>query len=147
MSLPFELPQVSTAKLIAGGIAALAVAIFVGLAFHWRSEMIERGEWRDQVVAVVQSEVPVDRRKAVTAKTAGDEIHWLGREYRTHKLALEKQSEQLVIAKGKTEAAQNSAALAAKRALDADKPRKAIRDRLTAPSRSGGLTADEWSQL
>lgn len=147
MALPFELPQVSTAKLIMGGIAALAVAVFVGLAFHWRAEMIERGQWRDAILATVQSEVPVERRKSVTTKTAADEIHWLGREYRTHKLALEKQSEQLLAAKRETEAAQDSAALAARRATESDKARKVVRDHLTAPTRSGGLKSDEWGQL
>ena len=81
------------------------------------------------------------------AGTVADEIRWLGREYRTYVEALHIQSEKLVAAKQRTEAAQISATEAAKRAQKSDKARKVVRDSLTAPTRSGGLTADEWSQL
>lgn len=141
------IPGFSTAKLIAIGIGALALIGFLAWVNGLRTERNELRAWRDEIVVVVQSEVPPDRRKSVTAKTAGDEIHWLGREYRTHKAALERQSEQLRIAESKTEAAQESATVAARRAVESDKARKAVRDHLTAPARSGGLTADEWGQL
>lgn len=137
----------STAKLIGVGIAALALIGFLAWVNSVRNERNELKAWQDGMVTVVTAEVPVDRRKTVKASTAADEIRWLGREYRTVSQALERQSEQLVAAKKQTEAAQDSATVAARRAVESDKARKALRDRLNAPTRSSGLTADEWSQL
>lgn len=137
----------STAKLIGLGIGVLALIGFLAWVNGLRVERNELREWRDGIVTVAQAEVPVDRRRSVKAATVADEIRWLGREYRTHKSALEIQSAKLVAAKQRTEAAQDSATVASRRALENDKERKVVRDRLTAPARSGGLTANEWSQL
>lgn len=144
--IPF-VPTFSTAKLIAMGVGALAlVAAFFWIkdAFDDRRELLA---WQGEIVSAVQSEVPVERRKLVKPRTVADEIHWLGREYRTASSALASQSEKLRIAEGKTLAAQNTAANAARSALEADKPRKAIRDRLTAQERAGGLLDSEWEAL
>lgn len=141
------IPTLSTPKLIAGGVGILALLLFVAWVRGLYSERNGLRAWRDDLVTVVRAEVPVDRRKSVSAKTAADEIRWLGREYRTHSDALRIQSERLVIAKQRTEGAQNAAAEAARRAVESDRARKAVRDRLTDPARTGGLTQDEWNQL
>lgn len=143
----FPLPAFSAAKLIAMGVGALVLVA----AFFWIKDAFDdRAElraWQDSIVTVVRSEAPVERRKSVTAKTAGDEIHWLGREYRTTSSALQSQSDKLRVAEQKIVGAQDRATEAAKRALGSDKPRKAVRDSLTAPTRSSGLTEAEWEQL
>ena len=141
------IPGFSTAKLIGFGIAALALIAFLAWVNGLRNERNALKAWQGDVVSVVRSEVPVERRKSVTAKTAGDEIHWLGREYRTHAEALRIQSEALKVAEGKTLAAQNSASDAARRAQEADKPRLVIRRQLADPKRQEGLKSSEWSQL
>lgn len=137
----------STAKLIGFGIAALALIGFLAWVNGLRNERNELKAWQDGLVTVVTAEVPVDRRKTVNATTVADEVRWLGREYRTLIQALERQSQQLRQAQQQTEAAQDSATEAARRAQESDKARKALRDRLTAPTRSSGLSLDEWSQL
>lgn len=141
------MPQLSTAKLIGIGLGALALIGFLAWVNGLRTERNELRAWQGEIVTVIQAEVPVDRRKSVKPGTVADEIRWLGREYRTHRQALEIQSERLIVAKQRTEGAQKSATEAAKRAVENDKARKVVRDRLTAPARTGGLTAEEWSQL
>lgn len=46
---------VSTIKLIGAGIVALAIAVFIGFAFHWRSEMNELKGWQDQIITVTST--------------------------------------------------------------------------------------------
>ena len=141
------IPAFSTAKLIGFGIGALALLGFLAWVNGLRTERNELRDWQDGIVNAVSAEVPVERRKSVAANTAADEIRWLGQEYRTHVDALRIQSERLVAAKRRTESAQNNAAEASRKAVEADKARKAVRDRLIAPTRSGGLSGEEWSQL
>lgn len=139
------------AKIVLPILALLGVAIYI---HSLRTKLANRNTtvaelttWQSDTVAAVRAEVPVQRRGSVTAKTASDEIHWLGRELRTINAALERQSQAVRKAASDATAAQNAAAEARKRAQERDKGREATRNRLNDPSRSTGLSAAEWNQL
>lgn len=139
------------AKIALPLLALIGVAIYI---HSLRTKLANRNEtvatltaWQSDTIAAVRAEVPVQRRAAVTAKTAGDEIRWLGRELRTISVALERQSAALRRAAAEAVTTQNSAAAARLRAVERERDRRATRDRLTAPGRSEGLNPAEWNQL
>lgn len=132
-------------------LALLAIAIYIavlkGDIRHLTKDRDQLLGWKNNMVAVVAAETPVERRNTVTGSTAPDEVRWLGREYRTHKQALDEQSAKLRAAADKATAAQNDAAEARKRAKDAQQGRDTLRRALNAPGRSTGLTEGEWGKL
>jgi hypothetical protein len=132
-------------------IALVAIGIYIAvLKGDVRSLTKQRNnlrEWQADTVSVVRSEIPVERRAALTPSGTADEIRWLGRELRTSSEALRLQSARLVEAKDKAQAAQNGVTEALRGAAQRDKGRAALRVRLTDPKRSTGLTADEWGKL
>lgn len=126
---------------------AIYIAILRGDVRHLTKLNTALTNWQTDTVNVVRAEVPADRRKLLDPSNAQDEIRWLGREYRTHAEALRIQSERLLIAKGKAEAAQKGVREALQQAAQRDKAREATRRALTDPKRSTGLTEAEWGKL
>jgi hypothetical protein len=129
----------------------LGIAIWIAmLKADVRSLTKQRDQlrgWQTNIVNVVKAEVPPERRKAVTPSEAANDIRWLGREYRTHRDALERQSAALRTAAATATEARNAAAEARKRAKDANSGLRAIQDALNAPGRSEGLKEAEWGKL
>lgn len=103
--------------------------------------------WKTNMVQVVTAEAPAERRKSVDGNTAADEVRWLGREYRTHRDALERQSAALRVAAGHAVAAQKDAAEARKQAKERRKGDDSTRRGLNDPKRATGLTEAEWGKL
>lgn len=133
-----ELPQVSTAKLIGFGAAALAVALFIGLAFHWRSEMVERGEWQREVAAAT-------REAAANPKLSKDlvaqQIRLLGTAYKQCKAALASQSAAVDQLAARTAELENMATAAGKRTAQRVDRVEAMRTRLDTSAHSSAAQA------
>jgi hypothetical protein len=142
---------VGIAKIVVPLLILLGIALTIHILRvkldHRTAERDALQGWQTQVVGAVAGEVPVERRKTVTAATATDEIHWLGKELRTNSEALRIQSERLVSSAAKATSAVNAAGEAGKRAKEANSALEATRQRILDPRRSTGLKADEWSQL
>lgn len=103
--------------------------------------------WQTTILDVIRAEIPVGRRRSVTADTAGDEVRWLGREYRQLNVDLQRMSKMLLEASDKANDARNSALEARRKAVEANSGREAVRQRLLDQKRSTGLTEAEWRQL
>lgn len=64
------LGPISTVKLIGAGIVAIAIAVFIGFAFHWRNKMVELQGWQDNVVTVTSTAADLKDKKGRPLKLA-----------------------------------------------------------------------------
>lgn len=136
-----------------GLVALAAIALVAIVAHHFMDYQRARKKrdnlqaWQNVIVLAVKAQSPLAVRKAITASTAADQIRWLGHERATLEQALDAQSAALRIAEQHALAADTGYRQALSQATQRDQARQVTRKSLENPSRTTGVTAEEWSQL
>lgn len=129
--LPFALSP----RLIGMAAGALAVAIFVVMALHWRSQRNELREWQAQVVAATRD--AADNPKLGKAGVA-QQIVLLGKSIADLRTGIANQNAAINAQAAETKRQQIAAAKASDMAKERAARAEATANRLSASSRAGG---------
>lgn len=134
----FNLPVLSTAKLVIIAVIAAVVLIFIGLALRWHSLLLDRD---DHLAAICHETRVASGLPKLNCDEVIPEIDALGQAVVTLKSALADQNAK-VAALGKQSADQQAAAAqASKTAQERAQRAEATAARLIASSRAGGAPA------
>lgn len=125
----------STAKLIAMGVGALAVIVFVVTAFSWRSEMIELQGWQGEVVKATRD---ASGQPKLGKDGVAQQVRLLGQAKADLESALKDQNAKILAISANDRARQEEAAKARQAAQEARSERDGVIARLNRSARTSG---------